>query len=283
MTHRPQDDTGLVAHGIDTTRPSVARVYDFFLGGKDNYASDRALSEQIMEVAPEAPIWARTNRRWLGDVVTWLAGECGIERFIDAGSGLPTAENTHEVAQKVNAGASVVYIDNDPSVVAHGRALLVDNERTQFTAADLTDPEAVLADPAVAKLLAAGEPVALVMGLMLHHIGDFEETRAVVRRYVDALPAGSYLAVTHACNPGDGGPVAQVADALMEKVKTTFPTLRFRTPAEITALFGDLELLPPGLVPVVDWHPPSALSPDHDEEFEADVRHLIYAAVARKD
>ncbi|WP_371406832.1 SAM-dependent methyltransferase [Kribbella sp. NBC_00662] len=279
MTDQPMNDGGLVAHGIDTTRPSVARVYDYALGGKDNYESDRALYRQIMEIAPETPVWARANRAWLREVITWLAEEAGVRRFIDAGSGLPTAENTHQIAQKVNAEASVIYIDNDPSVVAHGRALLLDNDRTQFTAADLTKPDEVLADPSIAGLLAGGEPVALVMALMLHHIADYEQTREIARTYVDALPPGSYLAITHACNPGDGGQVDVLVTELLEKVKDAFPTLAFRSVEQIRSLFGDLEILEPGVVPLSEWHVPGGRV---EEERPADIRDAIYGGVGRK-
>jgi hypothetical protein len=130
-------------------------------------------------------------------------------------------------------------------------------------------------------MLATGEPVALVMGLMLHHIADLEQTRDIMRKYVAALPSGSYLALTHACNPGDGSPLALMASELIEKVKTTFPTLRFRTVEEISSLFAGAEILPPGLVTTVDWHPPDEREPDH-EPGDPTVRHLIYGAVARK-
>ncbi|TDW18911.1 SAM-dependent methyltransferase [Kribbella kalugense] len=279
MTDQPMNDGGLVAYGIDTTRPSVARVYDYALGGKDNYESDRALYRQIMKIAPETPEWARENRRWLSTVITWLAEEAGVRRFIDAGSGLPTAENTHQIAQKVNAACSVVYVDNDPSVVAHGRALLLDNDRTQFAAADLTKPEEVLADPAVAGLLAAGEPVALVMALMLHHIADYEETREITRKYAEALPPGSFLAITHACNPGDGGPLDQLVTELVEKVKHAFPTLAFRSVEEISSLFGGLEILSPGVVRLAEWHVPGVRI---DEPPLTGARDAIYGGVARK-
>jgi hypothetical protein len=279
VTDQPTYDTGLVTHGIDTTRPSVARVYDYFLGGKDNYEPDRELYRQIMKIAPEAPEWARANRRWLKDVVTWLAEDRGVRRFIDAGSGLPTAENTHQIAQRVNVESEVVYVDNDPSVVAHGRALLLDNDRTRFVAADLTKPVDVLADPAIRELLAPGEPVALVMALMLHHIADYEQTREIARAYVDALPAGSLLAITHACNPRDGGPVDVLVTELADKVKHAFPTLAFRTVEEISSLFGAMEILEPGVVRLVDWHVPGGRL---EEDPEAGVRDAIYGAVGRK-
>ncbi|HET6738907.1 MAG TPA: SAM-dependent methyltransferase [Kribbella sp.] len=279
MTDQPTYNTGLVTHGIDTTRPSVARVYDYFLGGKDNYEPDRELYRQIMKIAPEAPEWARANRRWLKDVVTWLAEDRGVRRFIDAGSGLPTAENTHQIAQRVNVESEVVYVDNDPSVVAHGRALLLDNDRTRFVAADLTKPVDVLADPAIRELLAPGEPVALVMALMLHHIADYEQTREIARAYVDALPAGSFLAITHACNPRDGGPVDVLVTELADKVKHAFPTLAFRTVEEISSLFGAMEILEPGVVRLVDWHVPGGRL---EEDPEAGVRDAIYGGVGRK-
>lgn len=279
MTDQPTYDTGLIAHGIDTTRPSVARVYDYFLGGKDNYEPDRELYRQIMKIAPEAPEWARANRRWLKDVVTWLAEDRGVRRFIDAGSGLPTAENTHQIAQRVNVESAVVYVDNDPSVVAHGRALLLDNDQTRFVAADLTKPADVLADPAIRELLAPGEPVALVMALMLHHIADYEQTREIAREYVDALPAGSFLAITHACNPGDGGPVDVLVTELADKVKHAFPTLAFRTVEQISSLFGAMEILEPGVVRLVDWHVPGGRTED---EPEPGVRDAIYGGVGRK-
>ncbi|MFI5696793.1 SAM-dependent methyltransferase [Kribbella sp. NPDC051586] len=279
MTDQPMNNGGLVAFGIDTTRPSVARVYDYALGGKDNYESDRELYRQIMKIAPETPEWAKANRRWLNTVITWLAEEAGVRRFIDAGSGLPTAENTHQIAQKVNADASVIYIDNDPSVVAHGRALLLDNDRTQFTAADLTKPEEVLADPSIRDLLAAGEPVALVMALMLHHIADYEQTLDIARKYAAALPPGSYLAITHACNPGDGGPVDVLVAELLENVKDAFPTLAFRSVEQISSLFGDLEILEPGVVPLSEWHVPGGRVED---EHPTDIRDAIFGGVARK-
>ncbi|MFD7154045.1 SAM-dependent methyltransferase [Kribbella sp. NPDC059898] len=279
MTDQPRYDGGLVAFGIDTANPSVARVYDYFLGGKDNYECDRELYRQIMKVAPEAPEWARANRRWLKEVITWLAEERGVRRFIDAGSGLPTAENTHQIAQRVNVESLVVYVDNDPSVVAHGRALLLDNDRTQFVSGDLTKPAEVLAEQPIADLLAPGQPVALVMALMLHHIADYDETLAVARQYVDALPPGSFLAITHACNPGDGGAVDELVTELQEKIKHAFPTLAFRSVEQISSLFGGMEILEPGIVRLVDWHVPGGRLED---EPEPGVRDAIYGGVAEK-
>lgn len=280
MSNESTDDGGLVAPGIDTSRPSVARVYDYFLGGKDNYEADREMYRQIMKIAPEAPEWARANRAWLGQVISWLAGEVGVSRFLDAGSGLPTAQNTHQIAQSHNRVASVVYIDNDASVIAHGRALLLDNDHTHFAAADLTRPDDVLAEPAVAAMLSAGEPVALVMALMLHHIADLDETRAIAQQYVDALPSGSYLAITHACNPRDGGPVDELATELAEKTKAAWPTLAFRTVEEIGSLFSGMEILDPGVVRLAEWRAPEAAAATG--EAPSGARDVVYCGVGRK-
>ncbi|MEV5964507.1 SAM-dependent methyltransferase [Kribbella sp. NPDC051952] len=281
MTNQPTSDGGFIAHGIDTTRPSVARVYDYALGGKDNYETDRELYRQIMKIAPETPEWAKANRAWLGRVIGWLAAEAGVTRFLDAGSGLPTAQNTHQIAQSRNQLASVVYIDNDPSVIAHGRALLLDNDRTHFAAADLTRPDEVLADPAVAEMLAAGEPVALVMALMLHHLADLEETRAIVKQYVEALPSGSYVAISHACNPRDGGELNQLVTELVDKVQSSFPTLAFRTVEEISSFFDGLELLDPGVVRLVEWQAPGTESPK-DAGTIPGARDVLYGGLAKK-
>jgi hypothetical protein len=157
--------------------------------------------------------------------------------------------------------------------------LLVDNDRTQFVAADLTEPGEVLADPAIQELLAPGEPVALVMGLMLHHIKDDDEARALAGQYVDALPPGSFLAVTHACRPGDGGAVDEVVTELAEKVKDAFPTLAFRSAEGIASLFGPMEILDPGVVRLADWHVPGGRV---DEELAPGVRDVIYGGVGIK-
>jgi hypothetical protein len=282
VAERGSDGGGLIAPGIDTTRPSIARVYDLFLDGKDNYESDRALYRQIVEIAPETPVWAQENRRWLGRVVAYLAGEAKISQFLDAGSGLPTAENTHQLAQRLDPEVKVVYVDNDPSVIAHGQALLVDNESTQFAAADLTDVRQVLTEPAVTKLIDFDRPVAVLLALVLHHIEDIHETRGIVAEYADALPSGSYLAISHAVNPRDGSEADGLATAIEARFKPFFPTLTPRTPAEIATLFDGLDLVDPGLVRLFDWHHHT----DDDLTPTPDLRpaaaHLLYGALARK-
>ncbi|HEY0688918.1 MAG TPA: SAM-dependent methyltransferase [Kribbella sp.] len=269
---------------IDTSKPSVARVYDWFLGGKDNYQSDRELAEDIMGFAPEVPEWTKGNRLWLREVVTWLTRQARIDQYLDLGSGLPTVQNTHQIAQGLNPGAKIVYVDNDPTVIRHGQALLVENDRTDFAAADLTKAAEVLANPAVAGLLDLDRPVGLILALMLHHIADLDEARAIAAAYVDALPSGSYMAISHACNPRDGSETAQFTDELEARFQQSFPTLRFRTPAEIESLFGDLELLGPGVVRLFGWWPPGS-EDDYDDQ-AADLRptasQILYCGLARK-
>jgi trans-aconitate methyltransferase len=283
MTDPASGDSNPAAPTVDITRPSIARVYDLFLGGKDNYESDRALYRQIMEIAPEIPEWARENRRWLTRVVTWLTREARIEQYLDCGSGLPTAQNTHQIAQGINPSATVVYVDNDPSVIVHGQALLVDNDQTSFAAADLTDPAMVLADPAVTDAIDLTRPIALVQALVLHHIQDTDEARDIVAAYVDALPSGSYLAISHASNPRDGSEAAELSTAIEEKFKASFQSLNFRTPEEIASLFAGLELLEPGVVRLFDWWPPgSEHDDDSTEGLRPDASLILYGGLARK-
>jgi SAM-dependent methyltransferase len=279
----PASQDPVVAPGVDAGRPSVARVYDAFLGGKDNFESDRAVVRQILEIAPELPEWTRENRRWLGRVVEWLTREARLTQFLDLGSGLPTAQNTHQLAQQVNPAAKVVYVDNDPAVIAHGRALLVDNDNTFFVPADFTAADKLLADPIVLDNLDLDRPIGMIQALVLHHLEDYEQTRELVRRYVDALPAGSYLAISHACNPRDGSEAATLAATFEEKFQPHFPSLRFRTPAEVATLFGDFELVDPGLVSLFDWHGPGIEVDDTpaDHYRDAASRFLI-CGVARK-
>ncbi|MEV6287698.1 SAM-dependent methyltransferase [Kribbella sp. NPDC051770] len=265
---------------VDASRPSDARVYDLLLGGKDHFEADRELGRQLLEVVPDLPLWARENRRWLRRVVRWLAGEQQVGQFVDLGAGLPTEENLHQVAQAVRPRAKVVYVDIDPSVIAHGRALLVDNDYTAFVAADLTRPRQVLVDEAVVVGLDDSRPIALIEALVLHHVPDLDDARKIQAEYLDHLPSGSYVAISHACNPRDGSPAAELADAFEERLGPSFPDLRFRTPAEILTLFGDLEVLSPGLFRVSDWNPPGAPDPDAPE-IDAD-GNFLYCAVARK-
>lgn len=274
---RPARDMS-VPTAIDTSRASIARVYDAALDGKDNYQVDRELLAQVLEITPGAALVAKALRRWLRRVTRYLAKEVGVDQFLDCGAGLPTVENTHEIAQRCNPEAVVVYLDNDPLVVAHGRALLEDNDRTHFLAADLTQPTDVLRETAALRLLDFDRPLALIMCATLHHVDDEQRPDEIMARYIDALPSGSYVALTHWWDPEDGGEGTELAKSVETTYRTSsMGTGRYRTRDEIMAMLPGLELLEPGLVEIDQWWPdgPAFTEPSL-------VERLILGAVGRK-
>ena len=244
----------------DTAKPSVARVYDCFLGGKDNYEIDRQVFQQIDAIAPEMKHLARAARAWLLRVTRFLAGPAAIDQFLDLGAGLPTLENTHQAAQRVNREARVVYVDNDPVVAAHGRALLEENDRTHLVMADLTRPDDIFDDPAITRRLDQDRPIGLIHCSTMPHVSDDEDPWAIMRRYVELLPAGSYVALSHFHDPRDGSEASELAKQV-EDVFTNGPmgSGYFRTRAEIERLFDGLTLVDPGLTPLNDWWPDGPL------------------------
>ncbi|MFC5835031.1 SAM-dependent methyltransferase [Nonomuraea insulae] len=265
--------------GIDITKPSISRVYDFMLGGKDNYEADRRVAELALGIAPDAPEAAHANREFLGRVVRFLAAEAGIRQFLDIGSGLPTQGNVHEIAQSAAPGSRVVYVDNDPIVLVHGRALLaVDDDATTVVKADLRDPDVIIGDPEVRRLIDFDRPVGLLMFAILHHLADAEHPAELARRMVDRLAPGSYLAVSHFHNPGLAHPeVSRQAFAAERIFNETLGTGRWRTREEILAYFDGLEMLEPGLVPLPEWRPVS------DDQAEPGITyHTFVGGVARK-
>jgi hypothetical protein len=240
---------------IDTSKASIARVYDTALGGKDNYPADREVVDKLRQVAPEIEQFTVDHRAFLVRAVRFLAGNAGIDQFLDLGSGLPTAENTHQAAQRLNPEARVVYVDNDPTVVAHGRALLEENDRTFFSPGDLTVPREVLEDPVVTRNLDFTRPIALLQLGTLHHYDETALTCAeIMQQYVDALPSGSYVALSHFLDPQDDD---SVVARRMEDVFVHSPlgTGRFRTREQILAMMPGLELVEPGLELCVKWWP----------------------------
>jgi SAM-dependent methyltransferase len=264
--------------GIDTNKPSGPRVYDFFLGGKDNFAVDRRMAQITLEAVPDARQAARSNRQFLKRVVRHLASRAGIRQFLDMGSGLPTRGNVHEIAQRVAPGARVAYIDNDPVVLAHGRALLAKADTTAVVEADIRDPEGILAHPEVRRLVDLGQPVGLLLFAILHHLNDHEDPEGIAARLRDALPPGSYLAISHFHNPGDQRPEVAAQAMAAEKIFTeNLGTGRWRTREEILGYFGDLELLEPGLVPLPEWR---AAPSDHARRRAT--HHILIGGVARK-
>jgi hypothetical protein len=266
-----------VPPGIDATRPNIARVYDYTLGGKDNYAIDRQVAELSHQVMP-AREGARANRAFLRRVVRFLVAEAGIRQFIDIGSGLPTQGNVHEVAQHVSPSARVVYVDNDPVVLVHARALLGRTDTTEVITADLRRPEDILGAATVRRFLDFDRPMGLLLFAILHHVNDDEDPAGLTRRLRDALVPGSYMALSHFHNPGEANPAAARQAMEAEKVfAENLGTGRFRTRAEILAYFGDFELVEPGLVPYTEWRPGPG-----DPPLPEMMRHLAVGGVARK-
>jgi S-adenosyl methyltransferase len=242
--------------GIDTTKPSVARVYDFMLGGKDNYEIDRHVAQAALAIAPDAPEAAQSNRAFLRRTVRHLAAEAGIRQFLDIGSGLPTQGNVHEIAQSVVPGAHVVYVDHDPIVLAHGRALLAVDETTTIVDADAREPEQILADPRTRGLIDFDEPVGLLMFGILHHLSDEEDPAGLLARFVAPLAPGSHVVISHFHNPGAEHPeVSEQATTAERLFNEHLGTGRWRTRDELLAYFDGLELLEPGLVPLPEWRP----------------------------
>ena len=260
---------------LDTSRPHPARVYDYLLGGKGNFAADRALAEKMLAQTPGLRIAARENRAFLGRAVEYLAGEAGVRQFLDIGTGLPTANNVHEVAQRIAPDSRVVYADNDPMVLAHARALLTSapEGRTAYIHADLRDPGQILADPQVREVLDFSQPVALVLVAVLHFLPDADKPAEVVTALLDALPSGSYLVASHTALDHAPVPVAAMERAAQAGGIRT----QQRDSGDFARLaFPGLELVPPGVVLVSEWRPDdSAVLPDPDEI-------NVYGGVARK-
>lgn len=263
--------------GVDPTRASIARVYDAFLGGKDHYAIDRDVFEGVRRVAPEAQDLAVENRGFLIRACRFIATQTNIVQYVDCGSGLPTAENIHQVVQRVTPDSRVVYIDNDPVVIAHGRVLLQENDQTHFVPADIFKPTDVLENELIRKYVDFTEPLAFLhLGTLHHFDGPRERPAEIMREYVDGLPSGSYVAISHFLDPENE--YSEVARR-MEDVFLHSPmgSGTFRTHAELMELFDGLELVEPGLVRCADWWPDGprlkTLNP---------VQHCIAGAVGRK-
>ena len=237
---------------LNTDVPHSARVWNHWLGGKDNYPVDRDTGDRVAERYPDIVTIARAARRFLGRAVTYLAADEGIRQFLDIGTGLPTADNTHQIAQRVAPESRIVYVDNDPLVLAHARALLTssDEGKTAYLDADLRDPDAILTG--AAKTLDFDQPVAITLIAILHHIDDYDEAREIVRRLTDPLVSGSYLVVSHSTN-AIGGKASDEAVARYNQFGR--PPVTLRSVDQITGLFDGLELLPPGVVSTPRWRP----------------------------
>ncbi|MFI6925647.1 SAM-dependent methyltransferase [Nonomuraea spiralis] len=264
--------------GVDPHIPNSARMYDYFLGGKNNFPADRELAELVLSAMPEVRDGTRENRLLIGRVVRYLCDR-GVTQFLDLGSGLPAAENVHEVALRLVPEARVVYVDNDPVVAAHGRALLAGPERVVMLHGDVRRPREVLDSPEVRGLLDLDRPVAVLMMFLLHLIPDKDDPYGVVAAYRDALAPGSYLAISHAGSDHAPERVARVRD-FYRRASTPFCP---RPGEKIAAFFGDFELIPPGLTtgkgPEIGFPFTDPASPAfYDEDFA----RMGYAGVGRK-
>jgi hypothetical protein len=257
---------------LDATRPHMARVYDFWLDGKDNYAADRAVAEQVAAAYPDIRAAVRAQRAFLARAVHFLVTEAGIRQFLDIGTGLPSANNTHQVAQGAAPRSRVVYVDNDPIVLAHARALLTSSPEgaTAYIDADLRDTATIL--KRAADVLDFGQPVAVMLLGILQGIPDEEQPGAIIARLIDAVPPGSYLAISQIA-----GDVAtdEVAEGVQRYNEQAVVPVAARTHAEVTRFFAGLELLEPGIVQVHRWRPAPA-DPGTDRDL------AIYGGVGRK-
>jgi len=274
------DETGnrYTVDDIDITKPNVARVYDCLLDGKDNFAADREFVRQIHEVAPKAHLSAKSNRVFLQRVVSHLVAEAGITQLLDLGSGLPTQGNVSEVAHEIDPAVHVVHVDNDPIVYTHSKALLTDQVTTDIIVGDVRKPAEILADPGVRKLIDFSKPVGLLMFAILHHVEDEENPGWIAAQFREAVPPGSYLALSSLRMPGPEVPELRAATIEGEKLlKGTLGSGRFREDEEILGWFGDWELLQPGLVPIVEWRPPAGAQIERDELY-----HGFSGGMARK-
>ncbi|WP_330306512.1 MULTISPECIES: SAM-dependent methyltransferase [unclassified Streptomyces] len=262
---------------IDTSKPHPARMYDYFLGGKDNYEADRAAAEQFIKVAPEVRDGVRANRRFMHRAVRHVVAEGGVRQILDVGTGLPTEPNVHQIAHAIAPGTRVVYVDNDPIVSAHATALMdgtgsTTAALTSVVLADLRDPRALLDHPEVRKAIDFGRPVALLLVAVVHFLSDAEDPDGIVATLRDALPTGSYLVLSHAT--GDIHEDRR-EDAASVYNKAT-ATLNLRPHDRVQGFFGDFTLVAPGLVQVPDWRP--------DEPPGRDAPPIgIYGGVARKN
>jgi hypothetical protein len=244
--------------GLDVTTPNVARMYDYFLGGKDNFAADREAAEKILELAPEVPFVVRENRAFLARAVRFLA-EAGIRQFIDIGTGLPTQSSVHEVARQVAPDARVVYVDNDPVVLAHGQALLTGVGNALVVRGDLRDPGTILNAPGIRDFIDFDQPVAVLLLAILHFIPDADDPAGVIDRLRESMAPGSYLAITHVAQQDESEDVPKV----MAVYNASTAPVAMREHGEILPFFAGFELVDPGLVHASAWRPDSG-SPGQD-------------------
>jgi trans-aconitate methyltransferase len=264
-----------IPQSVDVSVPSVARIYDYLLGGAHNFAVDRDVGMQVECVMPDARSVARLSRAFLVRCVRFMVAQ-GIRQFLDIGSGIPTVANVHEVAQSAAPECRVVYVDKDPIAVAHSELMLVDNDRTTIVHADMRDPHSILDHPETCGLLDFGQPVGVLVLLMLHFLPDETDPWKLMARYREALAPGSHLAITHISADTHERSVTEVTDLIKES--RTADQITERSYEQVLGLFGDFELVEPGLVGCSAWRPTGP--GDMSDSPEANTR--IYGGVARK-
>ncbi|WP_160161167.1 SAM-dependent methyltransferase [Actinomadura sp. K4S16] len=244
----------------DILAPHASRIYDYLLGGKDNLAVDRKRAKEAIAVDPLLPEVVRENRAFLQRVVRYLVTECGIDQFLDIGAGLPTQDNVHQIAQSINDKARVVYVDNDPIVLSHGRALLADNDQTIIVNADLRDGRTILANPDVRRFIDFDRPVGLLLTAILHFLIDEKEAQAVMRELCEALPSGSHLAISH----GSADLRPDIVHRVEEIYRSTASPAVARSHDQVRKFFGDFDFVEPGLVWIPWWRPEAGPGQDAD-------------------
>ena len=256
---------------LDVGRPHPARVYDFLLGGKNNFPADRAAAAEGLKVNPNAATAPLQNRAFMRRTVRFLAGEAGIRQFLDIGTGLPTSPNVHEVAQAINPTARVLYVDNDPLVLTHARALLTSGPQghTAYAEADFSDTQRILS--AARDNLDLGEPVALLLYAILHFFDNDRDLYPTVARLMDGLPAGSYLVISHVTGDHDPEAWARFLEVMRRQGMHSVQ----RSLDDVTRFFGELDIVAPGVVPILRWRP--------DEQTTlTDAQVALHGGVGRK-
>ncbi len=244
--------------GIGTTWPNVARIYDYLLGGKDNFAADREAARRLIQAIPDVTAIARDNRSFLGRVVRYLAIKGGIRQFLDLGSGLPTQANVHELAQGVAPDARVVYVDNDPMVASHGRAMLKSGDQAGMVSGDLRDPASILRHPDVLGLLNLAQPLAVLCTGTLHFVAEEAGPHKIITAYRDQLAPGSYLAITHGTLEDDPAGEGAAAERVYRQASSQ---LHLRPLPDVLRLFEGFELIEPGLTWITEWRPEPGTEP----------------------
>ena len=269
----PGGASRLAGQGIDEHFPQSARVYDYLLGGKDNYAVDRAVGDALIGLVPTLPVMVRAQRAFLARAIRYLVTEAGVRQFLDIGTGIPSENNVHEVAQDIASDARVLYVDNDPIVLAYARALMKGSPagQTRFIQADLRQPETILNDTTLARVLDDSQSIGLMLVGILHHLRDSDDPYEIVARLVDWMPTGSYLTIASPSADFDAEAMGAVAASAEQSGIPYVPRSRHDT----ERFFAGLELVEPGLVPILAWRPDPSTSTDVNSVFG-------WAGVARK-